>query len=84
VRPSTDEEIADGWQWRPLRLIVWFEDRLWDVILPLPCSGQVLLFPEVRWPLSRHVASEIVGWANNERDRRMALLGMPSPSTAIN
>jgi hypothetical protein len=32
VRAADDKEIADGWQWGPLRLIVCFDGRLWDVL----------------------------------------------------
>jgi hypothetical protein len=83
VRASTDEEIADGWRWRPLRLIVWFEGRLWDVILPMPCTGNAMLFDQVRWPLDHDAVREIVGWSNAEWDRRLAFLQVPSPSPSI-
>jgi hypothetical protein len=83
VRASSDEEIADGWAWRPLRLIVSFEGRLWDVPLPMPCTGQAVLFDQVRWPLDRDGLLEILDWSNGTWEGLLALLEMPSPSRAI-
>jgi hypothetical protein len=84
LRAATDEEVAEGWGWRPAVLVVRRKGRLYHRFLPLALQGEVT---DARVPIALQMAIDALDWSAAEWDRRWAepapLFNRSSPSAAV-